>query len=146
MKIGDILERDDFKGVVVFIDDCSGHGLIMSLDEAFGNWYEADKWCKNLGDGWFMPSLNDFEMMKDDENLNKIQTSLIRHGMPLCFGDSSIEGTNKGGHMYWTRNFCHRYKNDEIMSVFCLCSSGFYGISEDYKEAEYEYIRAMHRF
>ncbi len=145
MQIGDILERDGFKGVVVSID-YSGHGLVMSLDEAFANWYEAEKWCKNLGEGWFMPSLNDFEMMKDDENLSKIQTSLIRHGMPLCLGDSDGQGTHHYGHMYWTRNFSHRYDVYELMFVFCFQASRFSSISEDYKEAQYEYIRAMHRF
>ena len=79
MRIGDIYNRDGLKGVVVYVDDSGVHGLIMSLDEAFLNWHESDKWCKNLGDGWFMPSVKDFEQMKDVsicENAVTIKSSL----------------------------------------------------------------------
>ena len=63
------------------MDNSGIHGLIMSLDEASLNWYESDKWCKSLGNGWFMPTVKDFESMKDNDNLNKIQNALIREGM-----------------------------------------------------------------
>ena len=44
MRIGDIYNRDGIKGVVVYVDNSGVHGLIMSLDEAFLNWYQSDKW------------------------------------------------------------------------------------------------------
>lgn len=142
MKIGDIYNWYGLKGVVVYVDNSGIHGLIMSLDEAFLNWYESDKWCKSLGDGWFMPTVKDFESMRDDDNLNKIQKALIREGMPLCFGDKTYNGTNKQGHMYWTRDMD---STSGEMWVFCLMYNGFSSMSTDYKEARYSYIRAMHR-
>lgn len=145
MKIGDIYNREDLKGVVVYVDNSGVHGLIMSLDEAFLNWYESEKWCKKLGDGWFMPSVEDFESMKDNDNLNKIQNALIQVGMPLCFGDKMWQGVHKDGHMYWTKDLQYNSGNDEFMWVFCLDYYGFGGMSSDYKSAKYSYIRAMHK-
>lgn len=145
MRIGDIYNKDGIKGVVVYVDNSGAHGLIMSLDEAFLNWYESDKWCKNLGDGWFMPSVKDFEQMKNDDNLNQIQNTLIRVGMPMCFGDKDCQGNNKDAHMYWTRDLQANTLGRDFMWVFCLGYNGFSQMSSDYKEAEYSYIRAMHR-
>ena len=145
MRIGDIYNRDGIKGVVVYVDNSGVHGLIMSLDEAFLNWYESDKWCKNFGDGWFMPSVKDFEQMKNDDNLNQIQNTLIRVGMPMCFGDKDCQGNNKDAHMYWTRDLQANTLGRDFMWVFCLGYNGFSQMSSDYKEAEYSYIRAMHR-
>lgn len=144
MKIGDIYDCYGLKGVVVSVDNSGVHGLIMSLDEAFLNWHESNKWCKQLGDGWYMPSLNDFETMKDQHNLNKIQNTLIKIGMPLCFGDKKSQGIHKMGHMYWTKDLQYSSSGSDFMFLFCLCYSGFHSISSDYKEAEYSYIRAMH--
>ncbi|MBO7189946.1 MAG: hypothetical protein J6V55_05100 [Alistipes sp.] len=145
MRIGDIYNKDGLKGVVVYVDNSGVHGLIMSLDEAFLNWYESDKWCKNLGDGWFMPSVKDFEQMKNDDNLNQIQNTLIRVGMPMCFGDKDCQGNNKDAHMYWTRDLQANTLGHDFMWVFCLGYNGFSQMSSDYKEAKYSYIRAMHR-
>ena len=145
MRIGDIYNKDGLKGVVVYVDNSGVHGLIMSLDEAFLNWYESDKWCKNLGDGWFMPSVKDFEQMKNDDNLNQIQNTLIRVGMPMCFGDKDCQGNNKDAHMYWTRDLQANTLGRDFMWVFCLGYNGFSQMSSDYKEAKYSYIRAMHR-
>lgn len=145
MRIGDIYNKDGLKGVVVYVDNSGVHGLIMSLDEAFLNWCESDKWCKNLGDGWFMPSVKDFEKMKNDDNLNQIQNTLIRVGMPMCFGDKDCQGNNKDAHMYWTRDLQANTLGRDFMWVFCLGYNGFSQMSSDYKEAEYSYIRAMHR-
>ena len=145
MRIGDTYNKDGLKGVVVYVDNSGVHGLIMSLDEAFLNWYESDKWCKNLGDGWFMPSVKDFEQMKNDDNLNQIQNTLIRVGMPMCFGDKDCQGNNKDAHMYWTRDLQANTLGHDFMWVFCLGYNGFSQMSSDYKEAKYSYIRAMHR-
>lgn len=144
MRIGDIYNKDGLKGVVVYVDNSGVHGLIMSLDEAFLNWYESDKWCENLGDGWFMPSVKDFEQMKNDDNLNQIQNTLIRVGMPMCFGDKDCQGNNKDAHMYWTSDLQANTLGRDFMWVFCLGYNGFSQMSSDYKEAKYSYIRAMH--
>lgn len=145
MRIGDIYNKDGLKGVVVYVDHSGVHGLIMSLDEAFLNWYESEQWCKKLGDGWFMPSVKDFESMKNNDNLNKIQDTLIRNGMPMCFGDKTCQGINKDGHMYWTRDLQTTSLGHDFMWVFCLDYKGFSQMSSDYKEAKYSHIRAMHR-
>ena len=144
MKIGDIYDKDGLKGVVVYVDNTRDHGLIMSLYEAFLNWHESEKWCKELGEGWFMPSVKDFETMKDNDNLNKIQNTLIREGMPMCFGDNDCRGINKDGHMYWTKDLQANICKYDYMWVFCLGYNGFCQMSSDYKEARYSYIRAMH--
>lgn len=142
-RIGEYYEKDGIKGVVV--SSSYNGSLVMSLDEAFLNWHEAEKWCKSLGDGWFMPSVADFEQMKDASNLKKIQETLIYKGMPLCFGDKVCEGTHRLGHMYWTKDLQSHVSGSEFMYVFCLCPRGFSSFSSDYKEAEYSYIRAMRR-
>lgn len=146
MKIGDLYNNNGLKGVVIYVDNSLEHGLIMSLDEAFLNWYESEKWCKSLGEGWFMPSVKDFESMKDDNVLSVIQNTLIRFGMPMCFGDKDVSGSHKLGHMYWTKDLQSNSSGYEFMWVFCLGYNGFSQMSSDYKEAEYSYIRAMHRF
>lgn len=144
--IGDLYLSEEISGVIVSIDSSGVHGLIMSLYEANLNWYDSEKWCNNLGAGWFMPSIDDFKEMRELENLKSIQASLIQHGMPLGFGDDSRE--NWHGHMYWTRDFEDHYdfNNHDSMYVFCLCSKGFSMISSDFKDQDYSYIRAMHRF
>lgn len=146
MRIGDYFDRDGLKGVVIFVDNSTLHGLIMSLDEAHLNWNESEKWCKNLGEGWFMPSSKDFESMKNDDALDMIQNTLIRFGMPMCFGDKVFSGSHRNGHMYWTNDLQYSSSEYEFMWVFCLRYSGFSDMCSDYKEAEYSYIRAMHRF
>lgn len=146
MKIGDIFCKDGLKGVVIFVDNSGSHGMIMSLDEASLNWHESNNWCKKLGEGWFMPSRSDYESMQNKDNLDAIQNALIQNGMPLCFGDTTLSGINKMGHMYWTQDLQYCSLGRDFMYVFCLCSSGFSGFSSDYKEAEDSYIRAMHKF
>ena len=42
--IGDLYNNDKIKGVVISVDSSNEHGLIISLYEAYLNWYEAAKY------------------------------------------------------------------------------------------------------
>lgn len=90
---GDLYDEDGVKGVVFYVDETGTSGYIMSMDEAYlewstenvwvnclsgrGDWntedmlklgadkYPAAKWCADHGEGWYMPSYNEMNLMWD---------------------------------------------------------------------------------
>lgn len=139
-KIGDYYEKNGQAGIVISVDYSGTHGKIISLNEKHCNWYDADKWCRGIGNGWHMPSKSDYEEISSKETLTKIQNGLIKYGMPFCFGDESSSGTNRQSHIYWTTD-----GDGKWMVVFCA-NQNYPSFSTDYKEAEYEYVRAVKEF
>lgn len=144
--IGDLYNNDKIKGVVISVDSSNEHGLIISLYEAYLNWYEAEKWCQNFGDGWFMPSRNNLKAMENNVYLQAIQHTLLFHGIPLHFGSKSSPHFDHG-HIYWTKDFYghHDFCKHDWMHVFCLDSNGFSSYTSDSKDRKH-YIRAVHKF
>ena len=92
-KPGDLYDVNGVKGVVFFVEEGGKSGLIMSMDETYlpwsteyvwvncltkrGDWhtedmlklgadkYPAAKWCADHGDGWYMPSSYEMNLMWD---------------------------------------------------------------------------------
>ena len=90
---GDLYEENGVVGVVYYVENGGVNGLIMSMDEAYLQWstvcewancisqrgewntedmlklgadkYPAAKWCVEHGDGWYMPSSRELQLMWD---------------------------------------------------------------------------------
>ena len=142
--IGDYYDCGGVKGVVISSNPAGTHGLLLSMEEAALNWHESKEWCKKLKGEWRLPSVDELITMRSAVNLRKIQQTLIKFGMPLCFGDKYGNGMNHHGHSYWTATIPG---NDPTWrNVFCLDNEGFNSVSSDYLESDYPYVRAVHPF
>lgn len=141
-QVGDLYRENGLTGIVISVDESGLHGRLISLDEKHCNWNDAIKWCRSLGQSWDLPSQKDFERIATKEILSKIQSALILHGMPFCFGDKSYDGCNRQSHLYWTKT---KDGNEEWIKVF-WATPEYSGFSEDYKESEFEYVRAVSNF
>lgn len=140
-QIGDLFVKNGVKGVVIKVDWNGNHGVIISLNEQHCNWHRGVQWCNNLGYGWKIPSLEDLELLKDKYYFELIQKNLTKYGTPINIGNNSSLGN-----LYWTTDLESKFDGHEFMYVFCFGYGKFSGISSDYKEAEYEYVRAVYCF
>ena len=66
---GDYFDENGVRGIVIEVD-AEGHGIVMSIaqaafarmaDEGKVRWedYPAFKWCRDLGEGWYLPAINE---------------------------------------------------------------------------------------
>ena len=82
-KIGDLYDVDGKKGVVFEVSADGKHGKIVSLTEpsVMKTWNEAVAWCRNRGDGWYLPSKD--ELLAIYKVQNKLNVSLKAVGKEL---------------------------------------------------------------
>lgn len=146
-KIGDIYDNNGITGVVISTDSSGLHGFIMSLDEIHANWYEADKWCKNYGIGWFLPSLDNLKSLMDSTNLKTIQMSLIYYGMPLGLGEPDSIIDRLLPHEYWTADLKSSKDDGDWMNALGMHSDYSCSVYDIRKDFTYlSYARALHAF
>lgn len=76
-KVGDCYDVGGKKGVVFEVTADGQHGKIIAITQPTEKmtWYKAMQWAKQLKDGWYIPSLNEFEVLLDrlDIVANKLQ-------------------------------------------------------------------------
>lgn len=146
-KIGDIYDNNGITGVVISTDSSGLQGFIMSLDEIKIDWYGAEKWCKDYGIGWFLPSVDNLKSLRDSTNLRTIQMSLIYFGIPLGLGEPDSIFDRLLPHNYWTTDLKSSKDDGDWMNILCMYSDyscSVYDIRKDFTNLMY--ARALHAF
>lgn len=65
-NVGDVYDK---KGVVFEVSADGKHGKIISLSGTKCNWYDAEKWCSNLGSGWYLPSKKELLAIQNERHV-----------------------------------------------------------------------------
>ena len=83
-KVGDLYNEDGKLGVVVETWDSGRSGKILSLAESRKTWSDAECYCKSLGDGWRLPTVEELRLLSLDKNhYNAIEKTFERYGSDL---------------------------------------------------------------
>ena len=83
-KVGDLYNEDGKLGVVVETWDSGRSGKILSLTESRKTWSDAECYCKSLGDGWRLPTVEELRLLSLDKNhYNAIEKTFERYGSDL---------------------------------------------------------------
>ena len=83
-KVGDLYNEDGKLGVVVETWDSGRSGKILSLAESRKTWSDAECYCKSLGDGWRLPTVEELRLLSLDKNhYNAIKKTFERYGSDL---------------------------------------------------------------
>lgn len=57
--------QEDSIGIVFFVSNNGNNGLIFSLDHTKLEWEAAYNWCKDKGNGWYLPNLNNLRKLSN---------------------------------------------------------------------------------
>ena len=160
---GDLYDVNGVKGVVFYVEEGGKSGLIMSMDQAClkwstenvwvncvtnrGDWhtedmlklgadkYPAAKWCAEHGDGWYMPSLYELNLMWDavSDGKHVFDAEFVK-----LYNDKLDDPILEN--YYWSSNETTENMATVVVfidnSVICL---------EPYKTSPF-YVRAIHKF
>ena len=95
-KSGDIYDVGGVKGIIFALSSDKQHGQLLSLNQTYDDWDDAEAWCRTLGPGWTLPTKMDLELLH--LVFNKINEVLEREG---C---ERVDGS------YWTRECPNDYE------------------------------------
>ena len=160
---GDLYDVNGVKGVVFYVEEGGTSGLIMSMDQAYlkwstenvvvncftdrGDWhtedmlklgadkYPAAKWCAEHGDGWYMPSSYELNLMWDavSDGKHVFDAEFVK-----LYNDKLDDPIRED--YYWSSNEITENMAEVVVfidnSVICL---------EPYKTSPF-YVRAIHKF
>lgn len=74
-EVGYYYNRDGKQGVVFEVKNGGRSGKIISLDETKDSWDDAKSWCRDKGDGWYLPSMDELLVVYSNKSLvNKMLT------------------------------------------------------------------------
>ena len=91
-QVGDYYNRDFNKGIVFDVTNGGRNGKILSLDETNCSWSDAKQWCRNHGDGWYLPTEDELkEIYRNKQNVNKGLRKYNREGLEYSPYWSSTE-------------------------------------------------------
>lgn len=80
-EVGYYYNRDGKQGVVFEVKNGGRNGKIISLDETYDSWYGAKSWCRDKGDGWYLPSKD--ELLAVCSNKSLVNKTLVDKGEKL---------------------------------------------------------------
>ena len=117
-KIGDVYDVDGKKGVVFVVSADGKHGKIVSLTEpsVMKTWNEAVAWCRNRGDGWYLPSKD--ELLAIYKVKNKLNATLKTVGTEVL--DWCWSSTEYGENYAW-----HVSMNDGLADASAKYDRGY---------------------
>jgi hypothetical protein len=76
-KVGDIYDKGGKKGIVFEVSNDGNQGKIIAITQPSEKmtWHRAMEWGKELKDGWYIPSYDEFEVLLDRLDVvgNKLQ-------------------------------------------------------------------------
>ena len=83
-KVGDLYNEDGKLGVVVETWDAGRSGKILSLAKVRNRWSEAERFCKSLGEGWRLPTIDELRLLSlSKSDCNAIVSCFERYGSDL---------------------------------------------------------------
>ena len=68
-EVGYYYNRDGKQGVVFEVKNSGRSGKIISLDETKDSWDDAKSWCRDKGDGWYLPSMDELLVVYSNKSL-----------------------------------------------------------------------------
>lgn len=89
--LGSLQTIDGAKGVVFYFDDTVTK--IVSVAEIRAKWDDAKTWCSNYGTGWYLPSIDEWEMIRD--NRSTINSTLSANGYTTFADDNKYWSSTK---------------------------------------------------
>lgn len=128
LKIGDIYEANGVKGVVFAVSGDGRHGRIISIRETYCNWYDAETWCSQLGDGWRLPIEQELIMIYELKENTQFNEGLFWAESPKM----------QWGGYYWTGDEYASY-GAWMFLMECGATSG------ESKSRDF-YVRAVYAF
>ncbi len=100
-KVGDYYNEKGKEGVVFEVSADGRSGKIVSLDETFAQWDDANVWCRNKGDDWYLPAKDELKAIY--KNKSTINSTLTKHGVARLSGEywSSTESAESAEFCAW---------------------------------------------
>ena len=113
----------------------------MAKVKAIANWqekYTAFKWCADLGEGWYLPSIEELKKFTLDNAVHDaVNRTLISEGGEKLF--------NRGDLYKWYWSSTER--NEQYLGVFCAWSVEMYdGYTSNNLKTFTTYVRAVSAF
>lgn len=165
-EIGQIVELDGVKGIVFWLTDGDTAGKAVSLDESGAilwattelncnanseddgetnterikevglQYHPAAKWCTDLGNGWYMPAIN--------EGIAWVTKAGILNPIITANGGKAIK--DNAYDWYWSSTEGEHSPEAEVICFYGGTSSGHsYGDFKRYPEGD-NFVRAVHKF
>ncbi|MBO5234406.1 MAG: DUF1566 domain-containing protein [Alistipes sp.] len=113
----------------------------MSVVKKISNWqskYPAFKWCADLGEGWYLPAINELKMFTCDNDIRNAVNQTLADKDGTKIPDIGTE------HWYWSsteENYLHG------STEFCAWHVHMYSGDTDYRyKGGYYYVRAVSAF
>ncbi len=123
-EVGYYYNRDGKQGVVFEVKNGGRNGKIISLDETIASWDDAESWCRDKGDGWYLPSMDELLVVYSNKSL--VNKMLIDNG-----GELKSDG-------YWTST-----EYEEFCAWYVDVS---YGYTDNGPKSLNGYVRAVSAF
>ena len=122
-------------------DSNSGGAYNMAKVKSVANWqskYPAFKWCADLGEGWYLPAIEELEKFTLDDAVHDVvnRTLALKGGIKL-YNRGVIE-------FYWSST-----ESDEQSLTGGFCAWGvrmFFGSTDSYNKGLCNYVRAVSAF
>lgn len=112
----------------------------MAVVKRIPNWqskYPAFKWCTALGEGWYLPAIEELKIFTLDKKVyNAVNRALAQHGGKQLAkkGDS---------HWYWSSTECNKKFENEFCAWGVLMRRG---VTYNYNKYSYDSVRAVSAF
>ena len=123
-------------------DDENDGANNMAVVKQIADWqskYPAFKWCADLGEGWYLPAINELELFTLDQSVHDaVNKTLATKGVKLAnIGDDHrYRSSTESDHQYTSGQFCAWY-------VSMFVQTGYTG---DSGKDSYAYVRAVAAF
>ena len=111
-KVGDLYNEGGKLGVVVETWDAGRSGKIVSLATSRTRWSEAESYCKSLGEGWRLPTVDELRLISYDKaQYNAVDKVFERY-------------SSKFGGSYWTSVNADKMVLDKFPMAYVVVSDG----------------------
>ena len=110
----------------------------MAVVKAIQGWesmYPAFKWCADLGEGWYLPAMNELSGLNSQEVIDAVKRTIKAKGGQE-YGSGNLWKVNK---WYWASTECNRYKKSHS-------AWGGGGIYSTLSKSSNLYVRAVSAF